>query len=363
MPRQRRTPETEVEVQTTSTDVIETPEVTETPVIPVVSAPQPDDLSLLTPGERLRRSRTGCKLSISRWGTKKTLSKTQKDSAASSFGAQGKRLSASKAIVNGDNEYVAAVTKILSRLAKEWKERTDPWLDEGVRLLQTSQVNLFNDYILTVRPELQTAVAELQSHLADVKDEARSELGDLFNEEDYPVSVVDKYSFAIDYPSLEPPAWLQGVNPDVYKEQCERVSRRFDEAAALGEAVFVETFADLVSHLSEKLQPGEEGTRKIFRGESVENIHNFIQRFKSLYVGTNAELEGLVTQAQEILSVNTPGGRVPVNANEIRTIDWIGSQVRTGMERLKTSLEGVVQALPRRQFSQDVSAKLNEVEL
>src|SRR5581483_1509362 len=320
------------------------------------------DISLLTPGERLRRTRMGCKLVINRWGLSKSLSKDQRKTAANAFGAQSKRMTGGKKLANSDNQYIAAVSKILSRLRQEWQERTDEWIEDGVRLLKTSALPLWTDFVNSIRAELTTAVEDLQAHLSDVKAEARQELGDLYNDADYPVSIVEKYGFTVDYPSLEPPEWLQGVNPDLYREQAERVRQRFDEAASLGEQGFVETFHELVSHLSERLEPGEEGERKVFKQASLENVNAVVQRFKNLYCGSNAELEGLVNQAQEILTVNTSTGRIPISVNEVKNVDWIKSQVKDGMNKLKESLDKMVTTLPRRQFSSDVAGKLNEVE-
>ena len=41
-----------------------------------------------------------------------------------------------------------------------------------------------------------------------------------------------------DFPSVEPPDYLQRLNPQLYEQECQRVSQRFDEAVRLAEETF-----------------------------------------------------------------------------------------------------------------------------
>ncbi len=58
--------------------------------------------------DKLRQVCVGCRLSKKRWGVKKTLDKSQKGAAAAFFGAESKRLSASKSLIDTvDDDYQA----------------------------------------------------------------------------------------------------------------------------------------------------------------------------------------------------------------------------------------------------------------
>jgi hypothetical protein len=86
--------------------------------------------------------------------------------------------------------------------------------------------------------ELAEAVENLDRHYSDLKAMARQRLGSLFNAGDYPESLVGAFSIDADFPSVEPPDYLQQLNPQFYEQECQRVQSRFDEAVRLAEEAF-----------------------------------------------------------------------------------------------------------------------------
>ena len=98
-----------------------------------------------------------------------------------------------------------------------------------------------------------------------------------------------------DFPSIEPPDYLQQLNPQLYEEECRRVQSRFDEAVRLAEEAFCAELAKLVGHLTERLSGQEDGKPKIFRDSAIENLTQFFQRFRALNVRSSEQLDRLVT--------------------------------------------------------------------
>ena len=72
--------------------------------------------------------------------------------------------------------------------------------------------------------ELAEAVANLDRHYSNLKATARQRLGSLFNAGDYPESLSGAFSIDADFPSVEPPDYLQRLNPQLYEQECQRVS-------------------------------------------------------------------------------------------------------------------------------------------
>src|SRR5207248_2591455 len=93
--------------------------------------------------------------------------------------------------------------------------------------------------------------------------------------------------------------------PELYEQEQQRVARRFEEAVALAEQAFVNEFAKLVTHLTERLDGGE-GERRIFRDSAVTNLLDFFEKFRRLNVRSNQELDQLVEQAQQLVQGVTP---------------------------------------------------------
>lgn len=164
------------------------------------------------------------------------------------------------------------------------------------------------------------AVLELDREFGDLKLAARQRLGQLFNTGDYLSSLRGLFDVVWDYPSADPPAFLQQLNPQLYHQECQRISSRFNEAVELAEQAFTDEPAKLVSHLSERLTGAEGGKPKVFRDTAITNLTEFFERFKHLNIRSNEQLDQLVNQAQSIvqgvqsvldgLLVDRPGRRI-----------------------------------------------------
>jgi hypothetical protein len=111
------------------------------------------------------------------------------------------------------------------------------------------------------------AVEILDRHYSELKATARQRLGSLFNAGDYPESLRHMFSVEFDLPSVEPPDYLQQLNPQLYQQECQRVQSRFDEAVRLAQEAFTAESAKLVSHLTERLS-GREDEKPVTRPKS-----------------------------------------------------------------------------------------------
>ena len=62
----------------------------------------------------------------------------------------------------------------------------------------------------------------------------------------------------------------------------------------------MDEFAKLVGHLTDRISGvGEDGKPKVFRDSAVGNLGDFFERFSSLNVRSNDQLDALVAQAQQ----------------------------------------------------------------
>ena len=139
---------------------------------------------------------------------------------------------------------------------------------------------------------------------------------------------------------MEPPGYLQRLDPKLYEQECRRVSSRFDEAVQLAEEAFIGELNRLVSHLSERLSGQEDGKPKVFRDTAVENLREFFARFQQLNVRSNADLDGLVEQAQRILR--------GVEPQQLRDSTTHRQQVASQLAGVQATLDGLMVDRPRR---------------
>ena len=248
-----------------------------------------------TPAEWLRTTMAACRVQFTWLGTKKSLTSEQKAQAAEPFDAEGQFLSAGKKLLDTKHNAFRAVTAIRTKITDFWRGLTLPFPEPGVRLLRHDQVEAFDQQMADFKAELEDAVRTLDQDFEELKQAAVQRLGSLFNPADYPESLVGLFGVSWDYPNIEPPDYLIGVSPELYRQEQERVRARFEEAVQLTEQAFLDEFAKVVAHLTERITgTNEDGTPKVFRDSAIDNLSDFFERFRSLNVRSNQQLDELV---------------------------------------------------------------------
>ncbi len=292
------------------------------------------------PSDRLRSTMAAARLSFNWLGVRKTLSSEQRTQAADSFDAESKYLSASKKLIDTTHPAFKAVTSVRSRAVSYWKTVSLPYPEPGLRLIKRETIGDFDSQMEVFRDELAVAVSELDLHFAEMCEAARDRLGDLFDVSDYPATLVDEFAITHDFPAVEPPNYLRQLNPEVYEQECRRVQSRFVEAVELAEQAFLEELAKLVEHLTERIAGQEDGKPKVFRDTAVTNLNEFFDRFRSLNIGSNEQLDQLVSQAQAAVS--------GVGPQELRTNEQLRQSVSTRMASVQAGLDQLLVDRPRR---------------
>jgi hypothetical protein len=283
------------------------------------------------------------------WGVRRALSDDQKSQAADAFGADVGFLSAAKKIINPKHKAYSHVSRIKSRLAREWHELTLPYPEPGLRLIRESDVLTFADRLEAGKRELLEAVDALQEAYAGMKAEARVQLGRLYNESDYPASVVGLFDVAWEFPNVTPPDYLRTLNPRLYEQERQRIVARFDEAVTLAEQAFIGEFSDLVSHLAERLTgTNADGQPKQFKDSTITNLTEFFGRFSHLSIRSNEQLETLVTRAQQLVAGVRPEALRPEGGSVTAGQEVLRQHIATNVGQIAEQLNGMLVNRPRR---------------
>lgn len=289
---------------------------------------------------RMRATMAAIKVVFTWLGTTKSLSTDQKTVAADVFGADGTAISASKRLLDPKHPALAAVTKIKGRVTKFWKDNSLPYPEGGIRLIRHDQIREFDETLSGFRAELDEAVVELERHYDGLRSAARERLGSLFNPSDYPTTLIGAFGIEHSFPAVEAPEYLRQLNPEVYRQECDRVQARFTEAVEQAEQMFFEQLADLVDHLVERMSGTEDGNPKTFRDTTISNLTDFFGRFRQLNIGGNAELDELVQRAESIVN--------GVQPQQLRDNDSLRQHIATQMSTVQASLDGLLVDRPRR---------------
>lgn len=111
----------------------------------------------------------------------------------------------------------------------------------------------------------------------------------------------------------------------------------------MAEQAFLDEFSKLVSHLSEQISGvGEGGVKKVFRDSAVGNLSDFFERFRSLNVGSNDQLDALIAQAQQAVKGIAP--------KDLRNSSDLRQRVASQLSSVQTALDRMLVDRPRRKI-------------
>jgi hypothetical protein len=217
---------------------------------------------------------------------------------------------------------------------------TLPYPQEGIRLIKQSDIAAFEDKMREYKDQLSAAAANLQLEYDSIKEAAREKLGDLFNSSDYPPTLDGVFDVRWEYPPVEPLNYLMTFNPELYQQEQSRVQQRFETAVVLAENAFAEQFQEMIAHLIERLTDEPDGTKKTFKASAVENFQEFYQNFQRMNVRSNAQLEGLIRQANELVA--------GIDVKDLRKNNSLRQTLTNQMAGVKTALDSMITNAPRR---------------
>lgn len=296
--------------------------------------------SVTSTANELRQTMGAVKLSFSWLGTQRKLSDSQTKQAADTFHAATDLVTASKRLIDTKNTTYRVLTALKSQASAYWRGLTLPYPQEGVRLIRQSDIATFEAKMREFKEQLAAAAANLQLEYETLKAAAREKLGDLYNPNDYPATLEGVFDIRWEYPPVEPPNYLMTFNPELYTQEQSRIQQRFETAVIMAENAFAEQLQEMVNHLIERLTDSPDGERKVFRNAAIENFKEFYANFRNMNVRSNAQLENLIQQANDLVA--------GVDIKELRENKNIRQNLSQQMSEVKVALDSLITNAPRR---------------
>lgn len=254
--------------------------------------------------------------------------------------AEGDYLSAAKKLLDTRHPRFKAVSAVRNRAVSFFNGVSLPFPDPGIRLIRQEDIGSVDGRMSGFKEELDDTVNQLDDHFTELKTAASRRLGTLYSEADYPATLRGLFDMTWDFPSVEPPSYLQRLNPELYNQECQRVVARFDDAVQLAEQAFLDELSKLVGHLTERLTGQADGRPKVFRDSAVTNLTEFFERFRQLNIGSNEQLDELVNDAQQIVQ--------GVEPQRLRDSQQVRRQVSDQLGAVQHALDDLLVDRPRR---------------
>lgn len=203
-------------------------------------------------------------------------------------------------------------------------------------------------------PEIQEELQKLErEYLNQVDDflywypqtieDARVNLGELFNSCDYPTTeqVKSRFRFQWRYIVIGPSV-SRVLPPSIYKDEVIKFKNLMEQARQEAIVALRQEFADLVSNIADKLSGSEDGKPKRLRDAAVANLQEFLNSFADRNIFEDAQLLELVNQCRNVIS-NT-------SAYDIRTNQQVKENLHNSMTELLKNIDASFENLPRRKI-------------
>lgn len=247
-----------------------------------------------------------------------------------------------------DCDAAKAITSLDNAIKKVLRTRALPSMFRaGAYLLPVSIVKEIDAYLREKFAERDKLVDAFIGAYEAEKAIDRDRLRELYNEGDYPSAdeVREGYCATFGYATYGSPQSLKEIDPEIFDRSSKEERQKLQEAVGEIRTALRAGFLELVAHAADKLQPGPDGKRKVFRNSLVENLQEFLKFFDQRNVVNDESLQALVGQAKSILQNVSP--------DSLRQDADTRLRVLSGMQDIKSQLDGLLEEKPVRVFRTD----------
>ena len=233
------------------------------------------------------------------------------DHIAQHYKANSKRVRGSKTLI--DSKFLKELSDISSQAYTHHKENTLPWENKGHRLLPGDRFLEYRQKQDEFKAKYEAAAKEFIRRYADAIADAKAELGDAFNPDDYPdpVELAEAYTITHDFKNV-PPSDFRIAIPEVERRRIEKDAQLAMQARindAMGdlwrrlEEQFAE-FADRVAEYDEAQSAkdaGKDAPRRNWHTAWLRNVRDVVELIPAMNFMQDAKLDTLAAEARATL--------------------------------------------------------------
>lgn len=245
-------------------------------------------------------------LSIKQWSARKhdkrvTNDVAQREEASATAGRYNKQLMPKEALAFMQQKAGAA--------RQEHYKRTMPWNDDGTRILSSDGYFEYMRIMREAKRDFELAAADFERNYAKFVEDAKKQLGKLYNSADYPAvdHINKKFGFSI---SITPLPDASDFRVDLPEEELQTLRSDIEQSIRTtfesAQCDVYERMRDVLGHMVTKLteyKPGTKGQRATgtFRDSLVTNVTELLDVLPSLNVTGDAHLNDLRMQVADLL--------------------------------------------------------------
>ena len=252
---------------------------------------------------------------------------------------KGKKLLVNPELLGPIKTTIHTARKLLAKYAL-------PFPMAGLHLVPKDSIEEIDNRLETLQTEFWSKVDMFATFYEEACFEAKSALGELFSETDYPQDIKSKFRFTWSFIVLDVPSKASFLSPEIYSREKQKFTDLMTETRELAVAALRSEFGEVISHLTEKITGGDKP--KVIRSNMSNRINDFLDGFADRNLFQDDKLAALVDEAKGLLKTLNwnPYG---VQYNEI-----LRQKVTTDFTNLKSAIDSAIEEMPRRRIHLDV---------
>lgn len=217
----------------------------------------------------------------------------------------------------------------------------------GIYLVGNGEIETVNSYLAAAVEKLNSELvpAFVRAYPAAVEAARAALTGGLFNPRDYPTVESLPRRFKIEYD------WLVFGTPETLPDsiraaEAKKLEQRWQEASGeIIQALRVGCL-ELLRHATDKLTPGEDGKKRVYRDTLITNIQDFLSTFSARNILGDSDLAAVVERVKNVMAnVDSP--------QDLRDSPKLAALVSGQFQKIAAELDGMIQTAPGRRFSLD----------
>lgn len=232
-------------------------------------------------------------LSICQWSARK-YDKKATDEVNTAHGAtDAGRFN--KALVSRD--HLQEIGKIANEARTFHYDNTLPWGDNGERLLPASNYFEYTQALARYKNQFDGLVREFSKSYPLMIDEARRRLNGLFNVNDYPSNVADKFDVKTTFmPVPDSSDFRLTLNSQEVESLRERIEKEVNSRFAQAQRDIYARVADQLKRMHERLSVSD----GVFRNSLFENLRELCDLLPRLNIAQDARITALTQELQQV---------------------------------------------------------------
>ena len=186
------------------------------------------------------------------------------------------------------------------------QKHTLPFPITSLYLIPKESLGIVDEALEGFRERFWIKVNDFVDQYDLAREEARTVLGDLFNETDYPEEISTKFKFEWRFLTLDLPMKSKILTPEIYKREKDKFEAMMEETRQMATEALATELGEIVTQLVERLNGNGKG--KSINSAMLNKMRDFFDAFETKNLFDDEKLNEVVAQAHSVVDGISPYG-------------------------------------------------------